>query len=115
MADKFNKIEYNNKYNAENYERIALVVPRGKKERIKSYAKKNFDSINGFINKAIDRAMIVDDLYNYELKVINMDTCGKTDEPIKNGQCSGCEYYKGFELYNDLRCIKCAYYYSNEE
>lgn len=46
----------------------------------------------------------------YNLYAIDMDMCGKTDEPIKQGQCSGCEYYKGFELYNALRCIKCSYY-----
>lgn len=46
----------------------------------------------------------------YDLYAIDMDMCGKTDEPIKQGQCSGCEYYKGFELYNALRCIKCSYY-----
>ena len=57
MAEKFNKIEYNNKYNAEKYERIALVVPKGKKEKIKSYADSKGESINGFVNKAIDKAM----------------------------------------------------------
>lgn len=57
MAEKFNKIEYNNKYNAEKYERIALVVPKGKKDKIKAYAAGKGDSINGFINKAIDKAM----------------------------------------------------------
>lgn len=46
-----------NKYNAANYERIALVVPKGKKAKIKAYADSKGDSINGFINKAIDKAM----------------------------------------------------------
>lgn len=46
-----------NKYNAENYERIALVVPKGKKEKIKAYADSKGESINGFVNKAIDKAM----------------------------------------------------------
>lgn len=57
MAEKFNKIEYNNKYNAEKYERIALVVPKGKKAKIKACADSKGESINGFVNKAIDKAM----------------------------------------------------------
>ena len=46
-----------NKYNAANYERIALVVPKGKNAKIKAYADSKGDSINGFVNKAIDKAM----------------------------------------------------------
>ncbi len=46
-----------NKYNAANYERIALVVPKGKKAKIKAYADSKGESVNGFVNKAIDKAM----------------------------------------------------------
>ena len=46
-----------NKYNAANYERIALVVPKGKKAKIKAYPDSKGESINGFVNKAIDKAM----------------------------------------------------------
>ncbi len=46
-----------NKYNAANYERIALVVPKGKKAKIKAYADSKGESINGFVNRAIDKAM----------------------------------------------------------
>ena len=46
-----------NKYNAANYERIALIVPKGKKAKIKAYADSKGDSINGFVNKAINKAM----------------------------------------------------------
>ena len=47
---------------------------------------------------------------NYNLLAIDLDMCGKTDEPIKKGQCSGCKHYKGFELYNAKPCVKCSYY-----
>lgn len=43
-----------NKYNAANYERIALVVPKGKKDKIKAVAQSQSESLNGFVNKAID-------------------------------------------------------------
>lgn len=46
------------KYVKNNYDRIELTVkPKGKKEKIKFYASKNGESLNGFINRAIDEAM----------------------------------------------------------
>lgn len=46
-----------NKYNAKTYDRIALVVPKGKKEEIRAFAEKNGESVNGFINRLINEAM----------------------------------------------------------
>ncbi len=46
-----------NKYNAENYERVSLVVPKGNKDIIKSHAEKRGESLNGFINRAIDETI----------------------------------------------------------
>lgn len=46
-----------NKYNAANYERIALVVPKGQKEQIKEHAEKRGESINGFVKRAIDETI----------------------------------------------------------
>lgn len=46
-----------NKYNAANYDSLRIVVPKGKKAIIKSYADSIGESINGFVNKAIDKAM----------------------------------------------------------
>lgn len=46
-----------NKYNAENYERISLVVPKGKKEQIKAHAESQGESLNGFVNRAIDETI----------------------------------------------------------
>lgn len=46
-----------NKYNAANYDRIALVVPKGKKEKIKAYAESKGESLNRFVNRTIDEAM----------------------------------------------------------
>jgi len=43
-----------NKYNAENYERIALSVPKGNKDAIKAHADSMGESVNGFINRAIE-------------------------------------------------------------
>ncbi|NLK36389.1 MAG: hypothetical protein GX301_13305 [Gracilibacteraceae bacterium] len=44
----------------------------------------------------------------YNLYAIDANICPKNDQPIIDKQCSGCDHYKGFELYNGQRCIKCS-------
>ena len=46
-----------NRYNDKAYDRINLVVLKGKKDVIKAYAESNGESVNAFINRAIDEAM----------------------------------------------------------
>ncbi len=46
-----------NKYNAKTYDRIALQVKKGKRDIIREYAASKGESLNGFINRAIDEAM----------------------------------------------------------
>ena len=46
-----------NKYIAKAYDRINLTVEKGKKEIIKAHAESKGESVNGFINRAIDEAM----------------------------------------------------------
>lgn len=41
----------------ERYDRIQLVVPKGRKEEIKAVADQHGESVNGFINRLIDEAM----------------------------------------------------------
>lgn len=50
-----------NKYNAKAYDRIALQVKKGRKETIKAHAETCGESLNGFINRAIDETMERDD------------------------------------------------------
>lgn len=60
MADEKTKgkyTDYKNKYNAENYDSLRIVVPKGKKAKIKAHAEKNGESLNGFVNRAVDEAM----------------------------------------------------------
>ncbi len=51
------KTDYKNKWQAEKCDRISLVVPKGKKEQIKAFAEQQGESLNGFINRAIDEAI----------------------------------------------------------
>ncbi|MEG1367398.1 MAG: hypothetical protein RSC96_09315 [Oscillospiraceae bacterium] len=46
-----------NKYIAKTYDRINLTVPKGKKDIIQAHAETQSESVNGFINRAIDQAM----------------------------------------------------------
>lgn len=43
-----------NKYKRANYDRVEMLVPKGKKEIIKAHAESMSESVNGFINRAID-------------------------------------------------------------
>lgn len=51
-----------NKYIAKAYDRINLTVPKGKKETIQAHAVARGESVNGFINRAIDEVMERDSL-----------------------------------------------------
>lgn len=46
-----------NKYNAANYDRIALQVKKGKRDELKAHAEKQGESLNAFINRAINETM----------------------------------------------------------
>ena len=45
------------RYNKKAYDRIDIIVPKGKRAIIKNFAKKQGKSTNRFINDAIDKAM----------------------------------------------------------
>ena len=45
------------RYNAKSYDRIELKVKKGNKDIIKAHAENNGESINGFVNRAIDETM----------------------------------------------------------
>ena len=42
-----------NKYMRENYDRIALLVAKGDREKIKAHAEKLGESLNAFLNRAV--------------------------------------------------------------
>ena len=45
------------KYNAANYERVELRIKKGKKILLKNHAQAHGESLNEFVNRAIDEAM----------------------------------------------------------
>lgn len=46
-----------NRYIAKAYDRINLTVTKGKKGVIQAHAQANGESVNGFLNRAIDETM----------------------------------------------------------
>ncbi len=54
------KTEYKNTWQRENVDRVNLTMPKGKKDAIKTHAETRSESVNGFINRAIDNQMAQD-------------------------------------------------------
>lgn len=46
-----------NKYIAKAYDRVNLTMPKGKKDSVQAHAEARGESVNAFINRAIDEAM----------------------------------------------------------
>lgn len=47
----------NRKWDAANLDRISIAVPKGHKNIIKAHAEAHSESVNGFINRAIEETM----------------------------------------------------------
>ena len=48
------KAVWQNNYIARTYDRVNLTLPKGRKEVIQSHAAAQGESLNGFVNRAID-------------------------------------------------------------
>ena len=51
------RIAANNRYNNKAYDRINIAIKKGQKEIIKSHAASMNESINSFVNRAIDETI----------------------------------------------------------
>ncbi len=51
------KTDYKNQWQKENVDRVNLTMPKGKKDIIRAHAEAQGESVNAFINRAIDEAM----------------------------------------------------------
>lgn len=45
------------KYVKENYDRFSITMPKGSKDKIKAHAEARGESVNGFINRAVDETI----------------------------------------------------------
>lgn len=59
MSQKYTEARKNGnrKWDANNLDRISIALPKGKKDQIKTFAESKGESVNGFINRAINEAM----------------------------------------------------------
>ena len=57
MPESKRKAKWQNDYIAKTYDRINLTVPKGDKDKIKAHAESMGESVNGFINRAIDETI----------------------------------------------------------
>lgn len=56
--EKFNQVKYQNDFNKQKYDRVSLMLKKGKKEIIKQHAEKHDGgSVNAFIQRAIAETM----------------------------------------------------------
>ena len=49
--------EGNRKWDTANLDRVSVAMPKGKKDIIKTHAEAHSESVNSFINRAIDEAI----------------------------------------------------------
>lgn len=59
MSQKYTEArkEGNRRWDAANLDRLSIAVPKGQKDAIKAHAESRGESVNAFINRAIDEAM----------------------------------------------------------
>ena len=50
----FDKIKYNNEYKKNNYDRITVLMPKGKKEKLQKYCNSRGISVSGLINELVN-------------------------------------------------------------
>ena len=60
-----------NKYNAKNYDSLRIIVKKGNKDIIKAHAAEQGESLNGFVNRAIE-------------ETIKLDSSSESDTPTPN-------------------------------
>lgn len=51
------KTTYKNTWQKENVDRVNLTMPKGRKEELKAHAAARGESLNGFINRAIEETV----------------------------------------------------------
>lgn len=54
MKNEFNQIKYQNEYNKEKYDRMSIMLPKGKRAIIKNRANNLSLSVNAYINRIVD-------------------------------------------------------------
>lgn len=72
-----------NKYVKENYDRINLTFSKGRKDVIKAFADAQGESVNGFINRAVNAAMSGESAAGDHDPLVTPERFAKISEHIK--------------------------------
>ena len=119
-------VEYKNKWITEKYDRVNLTIPKGKKEALQAHAADKGESLNGFVNRAIDNQIerdlkgdshILSPVDKDILSPIEQDIlspiCTPTEPvssvPIDGGKCPHCgkeiiKQNNGLKIYCSVSC-----------
>ena len=59
MTQKYTEArkEGNKRWDEKNLDRVSIAMPKGKKDSVQAHAEARGESVNAFINRAIDEAM----------------------------------------------------------
>ena len=74
------RIKANNKYNDKTYDRINIAVPKGNKARLQEIANRYGLSVNGYLNRLIDEAMVRE-----EASLVEGDSTGGVVSVFEDG------------------------------
>lgn len=55
--NKGDAVKYSNDFNKRTYDRVSLMLPKGKKDVIHAHADSRGESVNALINRAIDELL----------------------------------------------------------
>ena len=75
-----------NKWIKKTYDRINLTVTKGRKDIIQSHAEAQGESVNGFINRAIDEAMERDKGQTFTAEQLNLHIQETPQDAIEDGE-----------------------------
>ena len=90
----------NKKWDAANLDRLSLAIPKGKKDVIKAHAESEGESVNAFINRAVDEVLyeegernMVDSISVIERKARRQ--LARQGYRLKKSRTGGSVYVKG--------------------
>lgn len=56
-SGEFNQFKYQHEYNKANYDRVEIIMPKGKKAEVREIAKAAGQSVSEYVNQAIEERM----------------------------------------------------------
>lgn len=53
------------------------------------------------------------DEQQYRILTIDGHDCPISDNPVIRGECSGCNYYRGFQMNQGFPSVKCSWFFTS--